>query len=131
MLEFLPSIILTSRLCPRGSESLIYSLMAGIGNFGQAIASSLGAIFLEYIWPVQTSTPCNFDNLPMLTLFGNMLVPLLSIPASYLLLPNTRVCDDIDMDGNVIQKEIKKGVTQTHDVKHDKENASKTEPAQM
>jgi len=42
MLDWMPGIVLTSKLCPRGMESTVYALLAGFQNFGQAIAISLG-----------------------------------------------------------------------------------------
>lgn len=42
----MPSIVLISRLCPRGSESTVYALMAGIGNLGQTMSVAIAAIIM-------------------------------------------------------------------------------------
>ncbi|KAG5484175.1 hypothetical protein CUR178_07329 [Leishmania enriettii] len=111
MLGFMPQIVLLSRLCPRGSESVVYALMAGFSNLGQTTASSLGAIIMEYGLPVDDGSRCNFDNLPVLLFVCNMCTPLLVIPLSILLLPRARICDDIDVDGRVVRQSVDKTVT--------------------
>jgi hypothetical protein len=41
-LDWMPGIVLTSKLCPKNMESTVYALLAGFQNFGQSVASSLG-----------------------------------------------------------------------------------------
>ncbi|CAG9570012.1 putative folate/biopterin transporter [Leishmania major strain Friedlin] len=104
MLGFMPLVVMLSRLCPRGSESVVYALMAGFANLGQTTAASLGAIIMEYGWPVfSDNDPCNYDNLPLLLFVTSVCTPLLVIPLSYLL-PMARICDDIDIDGKVVRQ---------------------------
>ncbi|CCW71399.1 unnamed protein product [Phytomonas sp. Hart1] len=103
MLSWMPMTILLSRLCPRGSESTVYALLAGFSNLGQATSTSIGAILMEYVWPIKSNPPCDFTNAVKLVIVGHILLPLLIIPLT-LLLPNVRVSDDIDIDGNVISK---------------------------
>ncbi|CCW65230.1 unnamed protein product [Phytomonas sp. EM1] len=105
MLSWMPMTILLSRLCPRGSESTVYALLSGFSNLGQSTSSSIGAILMEYVWPIKSNPPCDFSNGVWLVVVGHVLTPLLIIPLS-LLLPNARVCDDIDIDGNVVSKEL-------------------------
>lgn len=106
-LAWMPVVILISRLCPRGSESMVYALMAGFANLGQTLSSSVGAVIMEYALHVATQVPCDFSNVPLLVLIGHLLVPLLIIPLSWLL-PSARICDDIDVDGNAVLDEVKK-----------------------
>ncbi|GET86458.1 folate/biopterin transporter, putative [Leishmania tarentolae] len=101
MLALMPPVVLLSRLCPRGSESVVYALMAGFSNLGHTTSSSIGAIIMEYGWGITTTPPCNFDNVPWLLLVGHMLLPLLVLPLT-LLLPRARICDDLDIDGKAI-----------------------------
>ncbi|CCW72070.1 unnamed protein product [Phytomonas sp. Hart1] len=103
MLAFMPITVLVSRLCPRGSESTVYALLAAFGNLGSVTSTSIGAILMEYVWPIKSNPPCDFENGTWLVIVGHILSPLLVIPLT-LLLPNVRVCDDIDIDGNVISK---------------------------
>ncbi|KAG5485630.1 hypothetical protein LSCM4_06586 [Leishmania orientalis] len=114
MLGFMPQIVLLSRLCPRGSESVVYALMAGFARLGRTTSSSIGAIIMEYGLPVfkrqDDGSRCNFDNLPVLLFVCNMCTPLLVIPLSMLLLPKARICDDIDVDGRVVRRSVEKAV---------------------
>ncbi|CCW72161.1 unnamed protein product [Phytomonas sp. Hart1] len=103
MFAWMPLVILLSRLCPRGSESTVYALLAAFGNLGIVTSTSIGAILMEYAWPIKSVPPCDFKNGPWLIIVGHILSPLLVIPLT-LLLPNARVCDDIDIDGNVVSK---------------------------
>ncbi|CCW72215.1 unnamed protein product [Phytomonas sp. Hart1] len=103
MLSWMPPGVLLSRLCPRGSESTVYALLAGFSNLGAATSTSIGAILMEYVWPIKSNPPCDFKNGPWLVIVGHILLPLLIIPGT-LLLPNVRISDEIDIDGNVISK---------------------------
>ncbi|CCW69664.1 unnamed protein product [Phytomonas sp. Hart1] len=102
-LSWMPIMVLVSRLCPRGSESTVYALLAASNNLGQATSTSIGAILMEYVWPIRSVPPCDFKNGPWLVIVGHILLPLLIIPLT-MLLPNVRMCDNIDIDGNVISK---------------------------
>nr|AAD52047.1 putative pteridine transporter FT2 [Leishmania donovani] len=104
MLGFMPLVVMLSRLCPRGSESVVYALMAGFANLGQTTSSSLAAIIMEYGWPIfSDNDPCNYDNLPLLLFVTSVCTPLLVIPLSYLL-PMARIIDDVDIDGKVVRQ---------------------------
>ncbi|CCW71400.1 unnamed protein product [Phytomonas sp. Hart1] len=103
MLAWIPISLLLSRLCPRGSESTVYALITGFSNLGYTTGTSIGAILMEYVWPIKSNPPCDFKNAVKLVIVGHILLPLLIIPLT-LLLPNVRVSDDIDIDGNVISK---------------------------
>ncbi|CCW72069.1 unnamed protein product [Phytomonas sp. Hart1] len=103
MISWMPSILLLSRLCPRGSESMVYALLASFLNFGGTTSTSIGAILMEYVWPIKSNPPCNFKNAVKLVIVGYILSPLLIIPLT-LLLPNVRLSDEIDVNGNVVSK---------------------------
>ncbi|KAG5510691.1 hypothetical protein GH5_06908 [Leishmania sp. Ghana 2012 LV757] len=109
MLAWMPMIVLLSRLCPRGSESVVYALMSGFSNLGQTTSSSIGAILMEYGWSITTTPPCDFSNVPWLLLVGHMLLPLLVLPLT-LLIPNARICDDLDIDGKAVQSAVLRDV---------------------
>jgi folate/biopterin transporter len=109
MLGWMPMVILLSRLCPRGSESVVYALMAGFSNLGQTTASSQGAIIMEYGWPVfsaKAGNKCDYSNLPWLLFVCNVMTPLLVIPLTFMLIPRARIIDDIDVDGNVVRQKV-------------------------
>uniref|UniRef100_A0AAW3AX91 BT1 family n=1 Tax=Leishmania utingensis TaxID=653362 RepID=A0AAW3AX91_9TRYP len=105
MLAWMPMIVLLSRLCPRGSESVVYALMAGFSNLGQSTSSSIGAIIMEYGWGITTTPPCDFSNVPWLLLVGHIMLPLLVLPLT-LLIPKARICDDLDIDGKAIKSAV-------------------------
>ncbi|KAK7199027.1 putative pteridine transporter [Novymonas esmeraldas] len=106
-LTWMPMVVLLSRLCPRGSESMVYALMAGFANLGDTMATSIGSLVMEYGWSITTEPPCDFSNVPMLLLVGHILSPMLIIPLSWLL-PAARVCDDINVDGETVKTEVKR-----------------------
>jgi folate/biopterin transporter len=88
MLDFMPASVLISRLCPRGMESTMFALLAGMSNFGQNLSRSIGVVMAEQM-NVRTSVPCNVDKLYLLVMLGHMVTPLLILPLSVLLVPNT------------------------------------------
>lgn len=53
----MPTIVLTSKLCPSGIESTMYALLAGFQNFGQSIARSVGAFMISAAGIVASSEP--------------------------------------------------------------------------
>ncbi|CBZ24349.1 putative pteridine transporter ft5 [Leishmania mexicana MHOM/GT/2001/U1103] len=108
MLTTMPCTILMSRLCPRGSESMVYALMSGLFNFGQTMSTAIGALLMETRWPLDTnSVPCDFSNVRWLLVTGHMCSPLLIVPLSFLLLPRLRICDDIDVNGHAIHAPLR------------------------
>ncbi|KPA83617.1 putative folate/biopterin transporter [Leptomonas pyrrhocoris] len=107
-LAYMPTVVLLSRVCPRGSESMVYAVVAGFGNLGNSLSSTVGSLLMEFVWPITTSAPCDFSNVPMLLLVGHILLPMLIVPLSFVLVPAARICDDIDVTGQVIRKEAKK-----------------------
>ncbi|ORC90302.1 pteridine transporter, partial [Trypanosoma theileri] len=92
MLNWMPLFVLLSRLCPRGSESTVYAILAASGNLGQSMASIIGTLIMEYRLPVVTKPPCNYDNLKWIIVVGGFCVPLLQIPLIFFLIPRARMC---------------------------------------
>jgi hypothetical protein len=82
MLEFMPAVVMTGKLCPKNMESTVYALLAGFQNFGQQAAKTLG-VFLMKQFGIQSneSDPkqCNFEHLDTLIIIGHMLLPLLAV----------------------------------------------------
>lgn len=96
MLDWMPAIVLTSKLCPTGVESTVYALLAGFQNFGASVASALGVLAID-IGGIETpdDAPCDFSNLTWLIIFGHVVLPLLTIPLTFWLIPNARMTDDL------------------------------------
>lgn len=98
MLNFMPSTILISRLCPKGSETTMYAILAGFGNLGQSMSSVIGSILMETHFPVKASVPCDFSNVKWLIIIGHMCTPLICIPIVFFLIPSVRVCDNLPLE---------------------------------
>lgn len=97
MLNYMPMNMLISRLCPKGCESTMFAILASFSNLGASTSSTIGAILMETVWPVTvTDTFCDFSNATWLVIVGHLICPLICIPLVFLLLPGTRICDDID-----------------------------------
>ena len=47
MFAFMPAVVLTSKLVPKGLESTTYALLAGFQNFGGIVSSQLGIFATE------------------------------------------------------------------------------------
>lgn len=95
-LDWLPAIVLTSKLCPIGVESTVYALLAGFQNFGQSLSSSLGVLALDE-GGIQTPDDalCDLSNLTLLIIIGHIVLPLLTIPLTFWLIPNAKMTDDL------------------------------------
>ncbi|CCW65736.1 unnamed protein product [Phytomonas sp. EM1] len=105
-LQSMPMSVLLSRLCPLGLESLVYALMAGFSSLGRSGSTTLGAVVMAYIWPVKTKVPCDYSNLPWLVFFSHGIVPAITIPFVFLLIPSAHICDKLDINGRVILNEV-------------------------
>lgn len=105
VMSMMPAQILMARLCPRGTETLAFALLAGFSSAGTSMSLSIGSLIMEGIWPVSARPPCNFKNVPWLIITGHLVTPLLIIPLAFILLPRARICDRIDFEGKVILDE--------------------------
>lgn len=104
-----PPVVLTSKLCPIGVESTVYALLAGFSNFGRSVGSSLGVLALD-IAGIKTPKEgaCNFDNLPLLLVISHVVLPLLTVPLTFVLIPKAKMTDDLVgglpmMGGDVVE----------------------------
>jgi len=101
MFAFMPAVVLTSKLVPKGLESTTYALLAGFQNFGGIVSSQLGIFATEYAGiesEAKDGKECNFDNLSTLVAVSHCLLPLLAIPLTFLLIPNKLMTDKIVED---------------------------------
>ena len=80
------------------SARLVYALLAGFQNFGQNVSRSIG-VYLITDFGIKTEMPCNFENLSTLVLIANMALPLLSIPLTFLLIPDALMTDTLLTEG--------------------------------
>ncbi|KEP61131.1 UNVERIFIED_CONTAM: BT1 family protein [Hammondia hammondi] len=100
-LNHMPGYILTSRLCPTGLESTAYAVMDGMSHLGWNFSKQFG-VFATELAGIQTgeNSPggCDFTNLGNLTLITQFALPLLAIPLSFLLLPNSSMSERVRQD---------------------------------
>ncbi|UPQ97416.1 folate-biopterin transporter [Chloropicon primus] len=106
-MDFMPSVVLTSKVCPKGLESTIYALLAGMQNMGQNVSQSLGAYMITAMGVKTACKPsvdeecdCDFSNLPQLLFICHMFLPLLTIPLTFVLIPNIKMTDPIEVGGD-------------------------------
>ncbi|CBZ50881.1 putative BT1 transmembrane domain-containing protein [Neospora caninum Liverpool] len=105
-LNHMPGYILTSRLCPTGLESTAYAVMDGMSHLGWNFSKQFG-VFATELAGIATgeNSPggCDFNNLGNLALITQVALPLLAIPLSFLLLPNSPMSERVrqDLDENV------------------------------
>eukprot|EP01054_Gregarina_sp_Poly1_P009981 Gregarina_sp_Poly_1__9980@NODE_661_length_6901_cov_53_253292_g499_i1_p4_GENE_NODE_661_length_6901_cov_53_253292_g499_i1NODE_661_length_6901_cov_53_253292_g499_i1_p4_ORF_typecomplete_len395_score35_48MFS_1/PF07690_16/0_0046MFS_1/PF07690_16/0_14MFS_4/PF06779_14/0_0003MFS_4/PF06779_14/6_3e02MFS_4/PF06779_14/4_3BT1/PF03092_16/0_00052BT1/PF03092_16/3_3e03BT1/PF03092_16/9_9e02Sugar_tr/PF00083_24/0_003Sugar_tr/PF00083_24/5_5e02Sugar_tr/PF00083_24/4_4e02Sugar_tr/PF00083_24/7_9DUF2499/PF10693_9/2DUF2499/ len=87
VLGFLPTVTLTSRMCPDKIEATAYAILAGGQNFGINVSKALG-LWLADINNIETQEPfCNFESLPGMIVLGHMLFPALNLFLVNVLLP--------------------------------------------
>ncbi|KFH01867.1 BT1 family protein [Toxoplasma gondii VAND] len=100
-LNHMPGYILTSRLCPSGLESTAYAVMDGMSHLGWNFSKQFG-VFATELAGIETgeNSPggCDFTNLGNLTLITQFALPLLAIPLSFLLLPNSSMSERVRQD---------------------------------
>eukprot|EP00854_Cymbomonas_tetramitiformis_P019829 gene19829-23714_t len=100
MLDFMPAVILTSKLCPKNMESTVYALLAGFQNFGQNVAKCIGLYMIDF-FEIKTQEPCNYDNMWKLIAVSHCMLPLLTIPLTFILIPRARLTDSLHEDPDV------------------------------
>lgn len=97
-LDFMPAVVLTSKVCPKGMESSVYALLASYQNLGSNMARTLGVALIHMLGinTVKTDTkPCDFTNLPLAIFIGHILLPLLVFPLVFILIPNAKMTDNL------------------------------------
>ncbi len=81
-IAFMPVLVLSARLCPKGIEASFFALLMSIWNLGGLLSHELGALLTNWLGVTET----NFDHLWLLLLITN-LSTLLPLPLLKLL-PN-------------------------------------------
>merc|ERR1740138_962663 len=98
MMNFMPAVTLTSKLCPKGAEATVYALLAGFQNFGGQVARSLGSYVMDYSG-IKTTVPCDFSALPMVLFITHMVIPLVCVPLTFVLIPDAYFSTDFESLG--------------------------------
>lgn len=74
-IAFMPVLVLSARLCPRGVEATLFALLMSITNLAKILSNEGGAVLTHFLG----ITDRNFDNLWLLVIITNLstLLPLL------------------------------------------------------
>lgn len=94
ILDFMPAVVLTSKVCPKGMEASVYALLASYQNLGSNVARTLGVELIDKLH-IKTTVPCDFTNLPLAILVAHIILPLLVFPLVFVLIPNAKMTDDL------------------------------------
>lgn len=94
-LSWMPVALLISQLCPRGSEAMMYALLAAMSNLGGSMATEISVVLMGAVWPVHFSSngeeSCEFQNLWKLIVVGHIAMPLLVLPLIFICVPRKQI----------------------------------------
>ena len=93
-LNFMPAVLLTSKLCPKDMEATTYALLAGFQNFGQQVSRTIGVALIS-MFDIQTEPPCKWEGLPELIAFAHIILPLVLVPLTFVLIPDAKSTDNL------------------------------------
>jgi hypothetical protein len=102
MMAFLPGTVLISKMCPKNMEATTFAILASFSNLGNALSGSFGVFAMQYAGIKTDMTEdgeCDFSNLPVLIVVCGMLLPLLSVPLTFVLIPDMAMTDPVKEDG--------------------------------
>lgn len=117
-LDEMPATVMLSKLCPPGVETTVFAMLAAMQNLGLQLSGLLGAWALQQVeFNIENQTNegnvdepftliCNegngilgFNGIQTVLIIGGIILPLLTIPVTFILLPNRRLDDNfIDED---------------------------------
>ena len=74
-IAFMPILVLSARLCPKGIEATLFALLMSIWNLSMLLSQELGSLLTHWLGVTET----NFDNMWILVVITNLstLLPLL------------------------------------------------------
>lgn len=79
MLAHIPSVVLTSKLTTKGSESTSYSLMAGVSNLGSLLSIVLGYALAQVLHLELSKTVCSIDSLGTFVVLSQVALPVATL----------------------------------------------------
>ena len=89
MLYLLPFSAIVGKVCPSGTETTTFALIAGVSTYASTFSSLVGSSLMNLSGLKTTGEECDFSALPMLIASLSIVLPiLLGIPAIYFLIPN-------------------------------------------
>merc|ERR1719512_476009 len=105
MLDSIPTSVLIGKLCPKGSEAQVFAILAALVNFGGNVAYITGSITAQLFgvnfknndgdWTCSNPMgPLGISNLGWLRITATFILPGLTIPFTFCLLPDIGLNDD-------------------------------------
>ena len=94
---YLPAATVLAKVVDKNVECTVFTVLAGSVNVGQALALTLGSASMTFVG-IHTDLvrgECNFDRFVPLLVISGLIIPLLSIPLIYLLIPDWDMHDDM------------------------------------
>eukprot|EP00933_Yihiella_yeosuensis_P044707 TRINITY_DN39976_c0_g1_i1.p1 TRINITY_DN39976_c0_g1~~TRINITY_DN39976_c0_g1_i1.p1 ORF type:complete len:555 (+),score=86.22 TRINITY_DN39976_c0_g1_i1:89-1753(+) len=101
---WMPSVLVTSYLCPKGMEATMYALLAGCANLGNSISANNGALLLSMLGcrPTgQVGDAAQFENLWWASLVG-IIVSFITTIFTVKLFPDARQNEKL-LEGDELQ----------------------------
>lgn len=95
MLNYIPMMVLLSKVVPEGMESSCFAYLAGLSNFASMISELSGGLIFEAAG-VMTVGKCNFDNLWWLILICHVGLPIVGGVGASVLIPNTLQTEELE-----------------------------------
>jgi len=123
VLDKLPQSVLIGKLCPKGSEAQVFAILASLSSLGNNVAYLSGAIAAQVygvsfrnsdgVWTCSNPMgPLGVSNLGWLKLTATFVLPGLTIPFTWCLLPDFRLNDDIlEEDAGAEGTELQAGLS--------------------
>merc|ERR1712217_759376 len=116
-LDGLPATLLLSKLCPKGVETTMFALLAGFSNIGLSLSVQIGTWFVGYfgfnfdkadgsceMGGSNPNEPASFHGLAQALVLGNLLLPSLTIPLTWIFIPNQPLSADFLDEG--LEREV-------------------------
>ena len=94
---YLPAATVLAKVVDKNVECTVFTILAGSVNVGKALALTLGSASMTFVG-IHTDLvrgECNFDRFVPLLVISGLIIPLLSIPLIYLLIPDWDMHDDM------------------------------------
>ena len=97
VMDWLPAVVLTSKLCSRHLECTTFAILAGFQSYGQIVSRSVG-VYLINTWGIRTVVPCDFSSLSSAIVLGHLVAPMVLIPFTFLLIPDSRQSEQVGIE---------------------------------
>ena len=79
----------------------MFAILASFNNLGSSLSSALGVFAMDFVGihtDLSDGGACDFSGLPSLTFYCGMLLPLVSIPLTFIFVPNINMQDTVDFE---------------------------------